>query len=113
MSGDDSKSSKQRALEWAEDIRTRPLTDEQAIALASVYAVLASVEAQEDATRALVGLHTSAEALSAAVGRFLAYAALSGDFQAPGPSHSRVGADDGREGSWPVAEEPEEGGYEQ
>ena len=70
------KPPKQRALEWAEDIRSRPLTDEQAIALAQVYAPLAAVEAQERTTAAL-------EALSAPLERFLGYMGLSGTVPAP------------------------------
>lgn len=70
------KPPKQRALEWAEDIRSRPLTDEQAIALAQVYASLAAVEAQERTTTAL-------EALSAPLERFPGYMGLSGTVQVP------------------------------
>lgn len=61
----------QRALEWAEDIRTRPLTDEQAISLAQVFASLAAVEQQERIARAL-------EALQQPLEQFLAIWSLSG-----------------------------------
>lgn len=66
----------QRALEWADDIRTRPLTDEQAIALAQVYASLSAVEAQDRTTAALKALQQPLE-------QFLAYMGLSGTVSTP------------------------------
>lgn len=66
-----------RARQWADDIRTRPLDDDQATALAAVYASLAAVEAYERTARAL-------EALQQPLERFLALWSLSGGPEAPG-----------------------------
>lgn len=62
---------KQRALGWVEDIRTRPLTDEQATEVAKVYAALAAVEIYERSAAAL-------EALRQPLEQFLDIYALSG-----------------------------------
>lgn len=70
------KSPRDRALEWADDIRTRPLDDEQAIQLAQVYASLAAVEQQERTAAAL-------EALRQPLEQFLAYMGLSGSVSPP------------------------------
>lgn len=61
----ETKSAYTRALEWAEDIRTRPLDDAAATELAKVYAALASVEAYERAARALEALREPVTALAA------------------------------------------------
>lgn len=80
----------QRALEWAEDIRTRPLTDEQAISLAQVFASLAAVEQQERLVQALETITTRLEAMQqpledarGSLERFLALWSLSGGPEAP------------------------------
>lgn len=50
-----------RALTWAEEIRSRPLNDEQATELAKVYAALAAVEAQNRTAAALEALREPLE----------------------------------------------------
>lgn len=74
--GSEEVNSKQRAHRWAEDIRSRPMTDEQTTELAKVYGILAVVEALEATTAAV-------EAIRTPLGKLLAYIGLAGGLIAP------------------------------